>query len=219
MQTPRRPHSLAALGLAAALLAGCGGSGDSDETGTPGGESATDAATGSGGQGAESPSESGSDGAESPSGEPWADPDPSLPTVSLTVPDGWDDITEFVTTAPPEGSAVEAYGSPDDEYASSAIVVSIPASFVEGRPYLQMVEEEGGSGAEYTETAPQAVAGVTIVPLETQVDLGGVTGTQRVYPIPLLDGGLVEVTLTTPTDSLAETEPVWAEILASIALS
>jgi hypothetical protein len=35
----------------------------------------------------------------------------------------------------------------------------------------------------------------------------------------LLDGGLVEVTLTAPTDSLTETEQVWAEILASIALS
>jgi hypothetical protein len=135
------------------------------------------------------------------------------------VPDGWDDITEFVTTAPPEGSAVEAYGSPDDAYATSAIVVSMPASFVEGRPYLQMVEEDGVSEVEYTEIAPQAVAGVTIVPLETRIDLGGVTATQRVYPIPLLDGGLVEVTLTAPTDSLTETEQVWAEILASIALS
>jgi hypothetical protein len=173
MQTPRRPLSLAALGLAAALLAGCGGSGDPDETGTPDGESSTDAATDP--EGAESPTESGSDGAESPSSEPWADPDPSLPTLSLTVPDGWDDITEFVTTAPPE--------------------------------------------VEYTEIAPQAVAGVTIVPLETRIDLGGVTATQRVYPIPLLDGGLVEVTLTAPTDSLTETEQVWAEILASIALS
>src|SRR5690606_3904539 len=143
-----------ALALAAALLAGCGGSGD-EETGTPGGESTTDAGESVSG-GAESPSESSSAGAESPTAEPWADPDPSLPTVDVTVPDGFEDITEFISTAPPEGSAVQAWGSPDDGYATSVIIVSIPASFVDGRTYLQMIEEEGsGSPETLVEIAPQ----------------------------------------------------------------
>lgn len=210
-----RPRAaVAAAVLTGALaLAACGGDDDASDAATT---TAEETPSGNVGETptAESGSESGSEAGSAGPGEPA----PDVPAVEVTWPEGWEDITGFITSPVPGGGDVHAYGDPANNFASSVVIVAFPESFVGGQTYEDLLTAQGQDIAEFTELPEREIDGRTVTPYEFDVDTGPVVAQQHLYPVELDDGGLVEITLVAPQESVDELLPVWDEILDSITI-
>ncbi|MGO1511081.1 MAG: hypothetical protein ACTHW4_10990 [Actinomycetales bacterium] len=207
--TRSRAASLAAVLIGSLALAACGdgdddsGSGGADEGTEPGSESSSESgsAAGPGGSASESASEVTFDG----------------PSVEVDWPSGWEDMSSYIT-ATPEGAEVQAYGDPASNFAASAVVMSFGEEFVQGRSYDELLEAQGTDTSTFAPLAEREIDGTVVAPFERLSESATGPVTQRLYPVELEDGGIVEITVMGPQETFYELEPTFEELLDSVAI-
>ncbi|MGC5615939.1 hypothetical protein [Georgenia sp. Z1491] len=196
----------------------------SDDDATAGEDSASDDATSEDEADSASPGEDADDAAadDEADGDAGADgagegTPAGIDPVSLTWPAEWISLTHLMG-ATPSGAELEMFGISETEVYPGGVLTVYSPEFVAGQSFEEMVAAEGAPAEELVELEPREVAGQTVTPLEVDLTPHGLPATQRFYPLELEGGGMAAITLTSPVDVLAEAEPLFDQILASVTI-
>lgn len=205
-----RAAGVAVVLVGALALTACGGSDDESTrpTGDGGAESSSESSSAESGSGAapgESPSESASDAGF------------AGPSVEVEWPSGWEDMSPYITGTP-EGAEVQAYGEQASNFAASAVVQSFDEEFVQGRTYDELLEAQGTDTSTFAPLVEREIDGVVVAPYELLSESSAGPVTQRLYPVELEDGGIVEITVIAPQGTFYEYEATFEELLDSVAI-